>query len=298
MTAFGSYTVFDVLHKVGSNLPGVWYTGKAQGGSDTTIQDEFIGGTDTSYDGGTALVIDTTDDAAPKGESRLISDYDSRGAGAGDGLVTVGTAFSAAIESGDRFGLIKARFTRARILEKLNDALDEIKLPEIDDTSLDTASDDKTYALPTGVNKQNLLQVWIAADTSAPFNWQRLYHYRVDQDGGTHTLRVYRQPITTRDFRLVYWTTHSEVYADDDTIDPRIHIDLITWMTVRRLLEWRYFKFTTPPDRETNALNAALRRENTMQEMYGIVLPKETPILPEYQQYAVTRRGVPYPDVD
>lgn len=283
--------VFDILLGVGRKLPASWHEGQATGGSTTTIVDIKIGSSDDVYNEGTALIWDTTDDAAPKGESAVISDYV-----AGSGVVTLSNALTAAVASGDRYGLIKPRFERGLIIGYINDALSDIKLHETDDTSLDTVSDTKSYALPAGVNADNLLQVWIASATAAPFNWSRIYQYTVDHDGGTHTLRFYNQPISSRDIRLVYWASHAEVANDSDTIDPRIHKDLLTWMTVRRVLEWRYFRFSAPPDRETNALNASLRREDEMVARWMPVLPQDTPKFGRHYRYNPETR-VPIPPV-
>lgn len=71
------------------------------GGSTTTLVSSahVFGGTGANaYDGVRAFILDTTDDAAPKGEERRVS---AGGFTGSTGTWTVGTAYSAAPESGD-----------------------------------------------------------------------------------------------------------------------------------------------------------------------------------------------------
>lgn len=288
-------TVAEILWGVGSKLPGVWHAGKADGGAVGYILDTEIGGSDDVWNGGTAIIRATTDGLAPQGESRIISDYDAKGNSNGEGYVEVETNFSAVVGAGDRYGIIKKRYRRELIIQKLNEFLeDEVMLEEIDDSSLDTAANTKLYTLPTGVTKINLLQVWIAERTSAPYNWQRIFKYRVEQDGGTHSLRFYDYPIYARDIRLVYWTNAAAVYDDDDVLDRRIHQDWAIWETVARVLEWRYSKFSVPPQREQNALNAALRRRAEKRRAYMPTLPQMTPRFAPFDHYQpMTRMPVP-----
>lgn len=288
-------TVFDVIHKVGEDLPGSWITAKASTGSTavtTKAIDPLIGGSDDAYVKGTIIVFNTGGGVAPQGQSRIITDYE-----AATGTVVITDAFTQGVVSGARFGIIKPRYRRELIVGKMNDMLGDIMLPEEDDT-LVTLTDTTDYELPAAVNKTNLLQVWLATEDAEPWEWRRLFHYNVEHDtlNSKWYLRFDQQYMVGHKLRLKYWAKSGPFYLDADVLDPRINLSLIAAKTLRAVLEWHYGKFSTPPERITNALNAALRREAEAEGTYGIKLPKETPMMPMLPKYSHSQQ-VPYPDV-
>jgi len=290
-------TVFDVIKKVAEDLPGSYITGVADSGSTTTIVDGMTPGgeSDDIWNHGTALIYYDAAGlgAAPTGESAIIADY----TGASGTVVLEDPGLSAQVDGGDRYGLVKPRYRRSLIVDKMHDALSEIKL-QFENTTLTTADSTKTYTLPDGITERNLLWVEIATRTSAPLNYERVFDYWPESSAlHTHTLTFKAYPISGYTIRLTYWSTQSNIYNDDDVLDDRIHIDLISAMTLRRVLEWRYQKFSVPPDRITNALNAALRREADAMRRYKVPMKKETPKISPPSLWKPDTR-VPYPPVN
>lgn len=93
-------------------------TGTASGGSTTTIVSSLLNQPDNHWRRLQAYVKTTTDGLAPQGESRRIASSSSSGTS-----VTVELPFSAAVESGDTFGI--AVFSSARIINIASDSLSE-----------------------------------------------------------------------------------------------------------------------------------------------------------------------------
>ncbi len=272
-------TLFQLIHTIGQELPRAWKSGTADTGSTTTIQDAQLGGADNSHNVGLALLTRDAGGAgvAPEGESRIVEDYDAKGAGDGDGLVTVETAFSVAVAVGDKYGIISRRYRKDSILEAINDSIAEIKLADQDDTTTDTASDTKEYAFPSGITPENLLQIWIATSTSAPWNWHRIYRYYIEEDDGAFSVRFHDLLVASRNVRWVHWARGLSLWADDDALDARINDRLIKWKAVVKLLERRRMQFIAPPARLTDKLNASLRRMAEVESEYTPTLPQATP---------------------
>ncbi len=281
--------VGELIPKIGQQLPGSWAAEEAAGGDVDHLFQPRIGGSDTSWTGGTVCITQTDDGLAPQGETRHIRKYDAKGDPRGSGLILPDQPFTAPVEQGDKFGLIKKRYPKQQILSQMNEAFRDIKLPQYNyDTIL--TSGVLTYVLPVGVTQDTLLQVHYERDETYN-SWLRLYEYEiVDEE-----IQLALYPADARILRMTFWKNHDSMYADLDEIDSRIHADMIMWMTARRVIEWRYQRFFAAPQRETNALNDAIRRENDSMAKHRVRLPQKTPVLSRTARVATGRR-LPYPD--
>lgn len=247
-------TLAEVIAAVGPDLPGAWYSGVVSGGSTGYLLDNYLGGSDRTWRGGTVIVT-YAGGTAPEFESRIISVYDAKDPDNKSRIVP-DAPFTAAPTAGDRFGVIKGRFPRNLIVEKVNAALGTIWLWYEDET-LETESGVLEYVLPDGINASTLLQVWLGYDGS----FEQAFLYEVVEDTGDHRLRFHRAHFPGYTIRLVYRARPERVFADADEIDGRIPLEALAATVLRRVVEFRYSKFSVAPDRETNALNAALKRE-------------------------------------
>lgn len=97
----------------------------ATGGSTTTIASTsaiFAKTAATAYTGRDAVITDTTDDAAPEGEARPVTSFSGT-------TLTVGTAYSATLTSGDDVTLLPGGLHLPDFLEAINDILRNLPLP-------------------------------------------------------------------------------------------------------------------------------------------------------------------------
>lgn len=93
-------------------------TGTASGGSLTTIVSSLLSQADNYWGGLNAYIKTTGDTLAPQGESRRIASSSSSGTS-----VTTELPFSAAVQSGDTFGI--AVFSNTRVANVASDSLSE-----------------------------------------------------------------------------------------------------------------------------------------------------------------------------
>lgn len=183
-----SATAFDFLLKILRKTAKL-YEGDAYVAATNTTATQVISTAltqaDDAWNGG---IIACTYDAAglgaaPQGESRDITDYVLS-----THIVTVGAAFSVAVTAGDKFVISKKIATglsRATIFDCLQAALSWYgKVPD-EDVTLSTAYNTLEYTLPTAVDETSLFQVWLAAQTAAPWEWYEVGQWRVDLEART-----------------------------------------------------------------------------------------------------------------
>jgi hypothetical protein len=231
-------TLFDVIREVG-RIVGGSRTNLATGGSTTTVADTKRGEPDDTFNDGTALILTSTDAAAPQKEARRISDFAQSG-----GIATVDTAFSASVEAGDRYMFIPAKYPLDWMIDKINSVLTRERIVAIDDTSLDIVAEQTEYALPTGYDRSNLRQVWVETndDANKP-EWMRMQNWHVEYNGSTHLLILDTRIETSidnrlngNDIKLIACPYHGQVYSMTDEIDDLIHLDRIAWPTLEEIV--------------------------------------------------------------
>ncbi len=116
--------------------------------------------------------------AAPEKEARDISDFT-----ASSDTVTVGTAFSASPASGDMFWIVPKCFSIRTAYWALNAAIQWYgMIPQEDEGNTTTAVNTIEYTLPTAVNENAVKEVWIASNTSSPYDFYQLDHWHVEYE--------------------------------------------------------------------------------------------------------------------
>ena len=136
--------LFDILLGVARDS-GMLREGTATGGSTTTIVDNVGRDEDADvFNGGTAFIVYDAGgaSAAPEGQSKLVTDF------ASGGTITT-QAFSAAVVSGDYYGVMNKRYPRWAMIQAVNESLRDIgRVGTVDSTTLDTAASTREYNLP------------------------------------------------------------------------------------------------------------------------------------------------------
>ena len=122
------------------------------GASTTVITNSNLAlGTNTLKDG-VAFVVDTTDNAAPKGEFQRIASNTAT-------AITVDTAFSATLTTGDTYGFIDDEIPITDLYIAINMALELIGTIGILDTSITIAANQTEYAFPLVIKEGELRAV-------------------------------------------------------------------------------------------------------------------------------------------
>jgi hypothetical protein len=234
-------TVTQVLQSAWRRLGQLNIT-KATGGSTTTAVDTKLAGkaTNDQYKDGTLVVIRDAAGAgaAPEGEFNRISAYSNATT-----TLTVDTAFTAAVASGDTVGYTGPDFPLAMMIELLNDTLKQFgTIPYIDTTSLTIASDQTEYSLPTAYRDVKPWRIDIQSRTNdADDNqWVTLRDWEFIPAASTSsasTLYVPYGPVGHK-LRLWYQTYHPTVTAYNDVISDSIDVELVILGLAVAAQEW------------------------------------------------------------
>lgn len=224
-------TLFDVVRKLGE-LVGGSRTGKATDGSTTTVVDTRRTEADDVFNQGTALIITNS-------EWSVISDWDNS-----TKTATLYDTLTAVVAT-NRYMFILPKYPLDTIIDAINQVLTRQRVSKTDITSLDMTAEQMEYTLPTGCDRSNLRQVWIATNNDSNKNeWMRCINWRVEFDGtSTHTLifetrteRSIDNQLNGYAIKLVYTPYHAQVTDADDDIDPLIHLDRLIYPALELLL--------------------------------------------------------------
>ena len=268
-------TLFDAIRELG-RITGGSRTGLATGGTTTTVLDTRRGEADNVFKGGTALILSTTDDAAPKKEARTISVWAKTG-----GVATVDTAFTATLTVGDRYMFVLPKYPLDWMVDKINSVLTKERIVAIDDTTLDIVAEQTEYALPAGYDRSNLRQVWIETndDANKP-EWMRCMNWHVEYNGTTHLLILDTRIETSidnrlngNDIKLIATPYHGNIYAMTDEIDDLIHLDRLAWPALEEILVDELAR-NTGDKYIQQRLNWAINRGENVISKHPIALPE------------------------
>ena len=178
-----SYTLLQLRQELARSTGGL-IQGTATGGSTTTLVDtnlldsgEFA---DDHLNGSDIYITDTTDDLAPKGEVRYVTDFVQS-----TGVATVGKAFTAAPGAGDTYD-VYLRYTKDDLDTALMLAVKDWRLQ----TSLTLSSNTAEYALSaTALHRAEQVQsVWLRESTDTQEAYEQVTNWRVWDNAGTLTL--------------------------------------------------------------------------------------------------------------
>lgn len=226
-------TLFDLTYEL-ARLLGIISEGIVTGGSITTLVDTVARAeADDYWNGGTAWVTYDAggSGAAPQGEYGYISDFVQS-----TSTVTIRTALTAAIASGDRYALGRKRYPLELLIQKINEAFGTIEKTDI--TTVSIAAQTLEYTLPADL--LDLKQVWIQVDPTVD-NWQLLTDWSVQKSatGSPNKLILKRQFLEGYAVKLVYMGYHQTLRVATDKLDDSYHIDKIIYPAAVGCLLWR-----------------------------------------------------------
>jgi hypothetical protein len=215
------FKLFDLTVMLARKL-GVLREGTATGGSSSTIVDSvLLTQPNDHWNGGSAWILEAGA-AAPEDEATRVSDFDQ-----GTATATLSPALSAAVQSGDRYGIAAARYPLDVLIGKLNQALSETGTVPRSDTTVTTVAGQTEYDLPTVDANMDLRQVWEQRRSGAADDnqWVRRYDFHVQRKAsGVDKLIFEVAPVSNRLLRLDYVTVHDvEMFAMGDLLDARVH---------------------------------------------------------------------------
>ena len=234
-----TYTLFDLTYRVAREL-GLTQEGVATGGSTTTLIDTVMREeADDLWNKGTLWVLRDAGGAgaAPEKEYATVSDFVQA-----TSTLTI-SAVTAAIAGGDRYALAMKQVPLHIIIQKINQAIQDLgPVPYADITSITTADDQTEYSLPVAA-KRDLLQVRIqTVDDDANDNrWIEVPGgWEVQQaDPGAQPRLIIQQFTSGYDLKLVYLANHPALEVATATLSEYIPVERIVIPAVLACLEYR-----------------------------------------------------------
>lgn len=235
--------LFDLTYAVAREL-GHLREGIATGGTTTTLvdtarlQNQYV---DDYFNLGTVWILPNAaggSPSAPVGEYARVSDFVKS-----SGTATI-EAVSSAIDAGDRYAIATEKFPLDTIISFINAALAEISIENTDLTTVDTASAQTEYTLPTAMLDYDI-QVWIQRITGDANDnrWRRFHDWYISEPvAGTGTAKVLimrSQPPYAYDLKIVYFTPHNALYASTDELRESVDINRVVLDAAYRCLLWK-----------------------------------------------------------
>jgi len=210
-------TMFNATLQLAQML-GVVRVSTATGGDTTSCIDSKRSEVDDAFNGGTVWIITDAGgaSAAPEGEFSRVSDFANTG-----GDITI-AAVTAAIASGDTYGVASGRYPLDVLISAINNEIIKYKIPRYDITSLDIVASQSEYDLPSGITGDNLRGVYEATSTDSNDNQWTPLSYSVQEaaTGSQHLLVIESRDVTTgNDIMLEYVSRLSPLYLCSDVID-------------------------------------------------------------------------------
>ena len=271
-------TLYDIALYVLDSV-GELYYGTATGGSTTSIIDTEIvefASNELDFKNGTAFIVDTTDDADPKGSMSKVATYDHDGGvlTLDDTIVTVG--------AGDKYAVADSRFSIEHVIGAVNRALVDLGDIYQMDTSLSSSGTLTRYTLPAGISETNLSQVWFrnssTADREEPVG---PIDHRVTPDGEL----ILRTAVPTGKVIELHWNgPHARLESASDILDPAVKLARMvgeaTYIMINRRL-----RQTDGEDRQLmRDWNAARSDRDEVRQKFPIrkVQPVGAPIMTQW----------------
>ena len=230
-------TLFTILRKAYLALGQMEVT-TATGGSTTTIIDTKLGelyGDDDLVNSYAFVIRDAGGaGAAPENEVGIISDYVQS-----TNTMTVRTAFSAAVGSGDTIGIVKPVWPLYTMIELCNDGLAGMGSVALTNTSLTTVTGQYEYSLPVTfkykINRVQIQTDLVSNEYVDVHDW-----YVTPSAGGSTAQLIFNEDIAAGyAIKLWYEAEHPRLSAMSDTLSETIHSELATRMVIDRALEYQ-----------------------------------------------------------
>ena len=213
-------TMFNATLQLANRL-GVLVTSTATSGDTTSCIDSKRTESDDFFNGGACWIITDAGgaSAAPEGEWARVTDFANTG-----GDITI-SAVTAAIASGDTYGVSAGKYSLDNLIAAINNEIVKHKVVRYDRTSLDITADTSEYTLPAGIRADNLLNVYEETDTDTSDSQPVKLSFDVQTaaTGTQHTLVIKSRGVTVgNDIMLEYSTFLTPLYLASDTIDDSL----------------------------------------------------------------------------
>ena len=221
--------------------------GTATAGSTTTLTDlvnlKRFG--DDHLIGGDLYITDTTDDLAPEGEVRYISDFVGS-----TGVVTVDTAFTVAPGAGDTYD-VYLKYTKEDLDTALMLAISDWRMV----TTLTLNSNLAEYTLSATAlhNADDVIGVWLRESSDPQSAFKQVSDWRVWDNAGTLTLEFGEVNFDANTLcRVVYEAKYDQtdtagVYLDTATVGGDLNEHLIR---AQAQLYFMKMQSSAAPDRD------------------------------------------------
>lgn len=241
-----SYSLLTLRQELSRSTGGL-IQGTATAGSTTTVTDlvNLKRFADDHLIGGDLYITDTTDDLAPKGEVRYISDFVQS-----TGIVTVDTAFTVAPGAGDTYD-VYLKYTKEDLDTALMLAISDWRMV----TTLSLSSNVAEYALSATAlhNADDVIGVWLRESSDTQAAYEQVSDWRVWDNAGTLTLEFGTVNFDSNTLcRVVYEARYDQtdtagVYLDTATVGGDMARHLIR---AQAQLYFMKMQSSSAPDRD------------------------------------------------
>jgi hypothetical protein len=136
--------------------------------------------------------------------------------------------------AGPRYAVAENDTPRDVLFQAVNESLRKLASYYSEDTTLTTVANQLEYTLPAGVN--DVLQVWIATETTAPYNEYRHTHWDLIP-GKIRFAPTHAPAWDGYRIRLVYRGAHTDLSNDTDTLPFGIDEEALFWMAVNHVAD-------------------------------------------------------------
>ena len=241
-----SYTLLTLRQELARSTGGL-VQGTATAGSTTTLTDlvnlKRFG--DDHLIGGDLYITDTTDDLAPEGEVRYISDFVGS-----TGVVTVDTAFTVAPGAGDTYD-VYLKYTKEDLDTAIMLAISDWRMV----TTLTLNSNLAEYTLSATAlhNADDVIGVWLRESSDPQSAFKQVSDWRVWDNAGTLTLEFGEVNFDANTLcRVVYEAKYDQtdtagVYLDTATVGGDLNEHLIR---AQAQLYFMKMQSSAAPDRD------------------------------------------------
>ena len=251
-----SRTLFDICYRAAIKLGESWES-IATGGTTTSVVDaKFLTQGDNYWGGdgenmGTVFIVKTADGLAPQGEFGRVTASDQ-----GDTNVTI-DALSVLVEAGDRYCIVGALFPLHMLIQKANQAIQEIGDKVSIDTSITTASSTSEYTLPDTNIDVRRVEIQTVTDTASQNGWRVVQNWHIEKTatGSADQLVFDLPPASSRTLRITYTQFHPTIHAATDVLDENYPLEVVVLRTAVLCLQ----QFSLEQQQTGPGLNAKIK---------------------------------------
>jgi hypothetical protein len=189
------------------------------------------------WKGGAIFILEASG-AAPEGEFAAVSAFD-----AGAGEFTLAPALSAAVESGDRYGLASAYYPLETMIELANSGLRALgDIPFVDEQTLESSESQSSYVAILDWTRRRPLRIDYLAvpGMSSADPWRTVHDWDFVPAAPVDTgLILFAEALPAgRALRIWYLAAHPTLRVFDDPVADAIAPELAVAAGVERALRW------------------------------------------------------------